>query len=218
MKSTNFSLTLFIVLACLVPYIHSFCEIPDNGLCEKNIILGNKISDLLAEVSSTIPDIHERTLILIKPDGVQRGLVGKIISRLEEKGFKLIGLKFMKADKETAKLHRSDKPKHMLEPIFSFTVDYLTMGPVVAMCWEGHDIIRGVRRMLGKTSPLDSSPGTIRGDFGIDTGRNVMHASDTNISAKYEIELWFDESELISWSRISDLWVYKDYLQRMDNN
>ena len=93
--------------------------------------------DLLEEVSSTIPDIHERTLVMVKPDGVQRGLVGKIISRFEEKGFKLIAMKFMTADKETAKLHRSDKPKHMLEPIFSFTVNYLTMGPVVPMVWEG---------------------------------------------------------------------------------
>jgi len=216
--SNNFTFILFIVLACLVPFIHSFCETPDNGLCDKNIILGNKLSDLLEEVSSTIPDIHERTLVMVKPDGVQRGLVGKIISRFEEKGFKLIAMKFMISDKETAKLHRSDKPKHMIEPIFSFTVDYLTMGPVVPMVWEGHDIIRSVRRMLGKTSPLDSNPGTIRGDFGADIGRNVIHASDTNVSAEYEISLWFKDEELVTWSRISDLWIYKDYLQRLDNN
>lgn len=98
--------------------------------------------ELLEEVSSTIPDIHERTLVMIKPDGVQRGLVGKIISRFEEKGFKLVAMKFMKAEKDMARLHRSDKPKHMVEPIFSFVVDYLTMGPVVPMVFEGHDIIR----------------------------------------------------------------------------
>ena len=99
-------------------------------------------TELLEMVRSAKPDIHERTLVMIKPDGVQRGLVGKIISRFEEKGFKLVAMKFMKADKDTARLHRSDKPKHMVEPIFSFVVDYLTMGPVVPMVFEGHDIIR----------------------------------------------------------------------------
>lgn len=126
---------------------------------------------MLSEVSDTIPAIHERTFVMVKPDGVQRGLVGKIIKRFEEKGFKLIAMKFIKADVETAKKHRSDKPKHMQEPIFSFAVNYLTMGPVVPMIWEGFDIIKSVRRMLGKTSPLESNPGTIRGDFGADVGR-----------------------------------------------
>ena len=131
-------------------------------------------TELLAEVSDTIPAIHERTFVMVKPDGVQRGLVGKIIKRFEEKGFKLIAMKFIKADVETAKKHRSDKPKHMQEPIFTFAVNYLTMGPVVPMIWEGFDIIKSVRRMLGKTSPLESNPGTIRGDFGADVGRYAL--------------------------------------------
>jgi nucleoside-diphosphate kinase len=131
---------------------------------------------------------RERTFIMIKPDGVQRGLVGPIISRFETKGFKLVALKFAAPGKEHFEKHYSDLSS---KPFFGGLVTYAASGPVVAMVWEGTNVVLTGRKMLGATRPDDSAPGTIRGDYAIDVGRNIIHGSDSVDSANKEIELWF---------------------------
>merc|ERR1712198_383234 len=147
----------------------------------------------------------ERTFIMIKPDGVQRGLVGEIIKRFEQKGFQLVAMKFMQADEELLKKHYEDLSS---KPFFPGLVKYMSSGPVVPMVWEGNDVVRMGRMMLGATNPRESNPGTIRGDFCIDIGRNICHGSDAVESAKKEIALWFDEQE-ISWDQCEEKWVYE---------
>ena len=148
---------------------------------------------------------RERTFIMIKPDGVQRGLVGDIISRFERKGFKLVGMKLEAPGKEHFEKHYSDLSA---KPFFGGLVQYASSGPVVAMVWEGHNVVATGRKMLGATRPDDSAPGTIRGDFAIDVGRNVIHGSDSVDSAKKEISLWFGE-HLTNWAHHSNSWVYE---------
>jgi nucleoside-diphosphate kinase len=148
---------------------------------------------------------RERTFIMIKPDGVQRGLVGDIISRFEKKGFKLVGMKMCAPGKEHFEKHYSDLSS---KPFFGGLVSYASSGPVVAMVWEGHNVVLTGRKMLGATRPDDSAPGTIRGDFAIDVGRNVIHGSDSVDSANKEIGLWFG-SEVVSWAHHSNSWVYE---------
>lgn len=150
--------------------------------------------------------VIERTFLVIKPDGVQRGLVGKIIARLEEKGFRLISLKLMSISKDLARKHYSE---HEGKPFFKGLVEFITSGPVVAMVWEGKDITNALRKMIGKTNPLEADAGTIRGDFGIDIGRNVVHGSDSVESAKREISLFFKNDELIPWQKDLDKWIYE---------
>jgi nucleoside-diphosphate kinase len=151
---------------------------------------------------------HERTFVMVKPDGVQRGLVGEIISRFEDRGLKLVGAKLIQIDDALAREHYGE---HEGKPFFEDLVGFITAGPVVAMVWEGQDAIRQVRGMMGETDPAESDPGTIRGDFGLDLGRNVIHGSDHEDpgSNEREIDLFFDESELLSYERIDEEWLYE---------
>ena len=132
----------------------------------------------------------ERTFVAIKPDAVQRGLIGEVISRLEKKGFTLIAMKFMQVSNELAEKHYGE---HKGKPFFNGLVKFITSGPIVVMVWEGEDIINSVRKMMGKTNPLEAEVGTIRGDFGTDIGHNVVHGSDSKASAEREINLFFKE-------------------------
>jgi len=148
----------------------------------------------------------ERTFIMVKPDGVQRGLAGEIISRFEKRGFKLVGLKLMQISRELAEKHYGE---HQGKPFFEGLVNFITSGPVVAMVWEGKDVIATARDMMGATNPLKAQPGTIRGTYGIDVGRNVIHGSDSPESAQREIALFFKEEELINYNKTIDAWIYE---------
>lgn len=148
----------------------------------------------------------ERTFIAIKPDGVQRQLVGPIIQRFEGRGFQLVGLKQIKVSQELAETHYAE---HKERPFFAGLVEFITSGPVIAMVWEGKGVVAAARKMIGKTNPLESEPGTIRGDFGIDIGRNIIHGSDAPETAEREISLWFTEAELCSWSSAATPWIYE---------
>ncbi|MEB3178331.1 MAG: nucleoside-diphosphate kinase [Nostocaceae cyanobacterium] len=148
----------------------------------------------------------ERTFLAIKPDGVQRGLVGEIIRRFETKGFTLVGLKFMSVSKELAEQHYD---VHKERPFFPSLVKFITSGPVVAMVWEGEGVVASARKMIGATNPLTSEPGTIRGDFGINIGRNIIHGSDAIETAQREIALWFPESELVNWQPHIMPWLHE---------
>jgi len=148
----------------------------------------------------------ERTFFMIKPDGVQRGLVGKIVQRIEAKGLKIVGMKFRALPPEVAKEHYVE---HVGKPFFQDLVDFITSGPSVPMVVEGKGAISEIRRINGATNPLDALPGTIRGDFGLHVGRNVVHGSDSPESATREIALHFDDSELSDYSRIDETWLYE---------
>jgi len=148
----------------------------------------------------------EQTFIAIKPDGVQRGLVGDIIGRFEKRGYKLVAIKLVTASKEHLEKHYSDLSE---KPFFKGLVTYMGSGPICAMVWEGRDAVKTGRVLLGATNPLASAPGTIRGDFAIDVGRNVCHGSDAVESAQKEIALWFDKAEIQSWKQASHDWVYE---------
>ena len=150
----------------------------------------------------------ERTFVMVKPDGVQRGLIGEIVSRLEDRGLKLVGAKFMRIDRELAEQHYGE---HEDKPFFEDLVSFITSGPVMAMVWEGQDAVSQVRTMMGETDPAESPPGTIRGDLGLDLGRNVIHGSDDEDPGanEREIELFFDENELLEWERIDETWLYE---------
>ncbi|WP_456329345.1 nucleoside-diphosphate kinase [Archaeoglobus sp.] len=148
----------------------------------------------------------ERTFVMVKPDGVQRGLVGEVISRLERKGLKIVAMKMLWIPKEMAENHYAE---HKEKPFFSALVDYITSGPVVAMVVEGKNAIKVVRTLVGATNPVEAAPGTIRGDFGLDVGRNVVHASDSPQSAEREISLFFSNDEIVSWEKADEPWIYE---------
>ncbi|CCH57884.1 hypothetical protein TBLA_0A00840 [Henningerozyma blattae CBS 6284] len=148
----------------------------------------------------------ERTFIAVKPDGVQRGLVMEIMSRFEKRGFKLVGIKILNASEELLTKHYEE---HVGKPFFPKMVSFMRSGPIVATVWEGKDVVNQGRAMLGKTNPTDSAPGTIRGDFGIDLGRNVCHGSDSVESANREIKLWFKDEELANWESNQTKWLYE---------
>jgi nucleoside-diphosphate kinase len=148
----------------------------------------------------------ERTLVLVKPDGVQRGLIGEIIGRFERRGLHLVGMKFMQMTKAQAEEHYGE---HKDKKFFPGLVAFITSAPVVAMVWEGTDAIQKVRDMMGKTSPVDSPIGTIRGDFGMDVGMNLVHGSDGAKSADTEIRRFFADHELVTWTRDVEKWVYE---------
>lgn len=147
----------------------------------------------------------EKSFVMVKPDGVQRELVGEIIRRFEKKGVKIIGLKLMKINEELAKQHYA---VHNGKIFFNDLIKFIISGPVVAMVFEGENVINIVRKMIGATDPTNAMPGTIRGDFVLDTGQNVIHASDSIENAKREIGLFFKEEELIDYSLNSNRWVY----------
>jgi nucleoside-diphosphate kinase len=148
----------------------------------------------------------ERTFLAIKPDGVQRHLVGEIIRRYEAKGFKLIGLKMLKPSRELAEKHYA---VHKERPFFAGLVDFITSGPLVAMVWEGDGAVASARKIIGATNPLTAEPGTIRGDFGVNIGRNIIHGSDAIETAQTEIALWFTQEELVEWEPNLTAWVYE---------
>ena len=148
----------------------------------------------------------ERTFLMIKPDGVQRNLVGEIIRRFEAKGFTLVGLKLMSVSKELAEKHYD---VHKERPFFPGLVQFITSGPVVAMVWEGEGVIASARKIIGATKPLEAEPGTIRGDFGVTVGRNLIHGSDGPDTAKTEVALWFTDEELVSWQPSLTSWLYE---------
>uniref|UniRef100_A0A914Z9J9 Nucleoside diphosphate kinase n=1 Tax=Panagrolaimus superbus TaxID=310955 RepID=A0A914Z9J9_9BILA len=148
----------------------------------------------------------ERTFIAIKPDGVQRGLVSKIIERFEVRGYKLVAIKMVQPTQEHLETHYQDLKT---KPFFAGLIQYMKSGPIVAMVWEGLDAVRQGRAMLGATNPLQSAPGSIRGDFCIQTGRNICHGSDSVESANHEISLWFKEDELCSYKHNSQNLIYE---------
>ncbi|AWP18733.1 putative nucleoside diphosphate kinase 3 [Scophthalmus maximus] len=149
--------------------------------------------------------VNERTFLAVKPDGVQRKLVGEIVQRFERKGFKLVGLKLMQASEELLREHYSELRS---KPFFSGLIAYMSSGPVVAMVWQGLDVVKTARKMLGETNPADSLPGTIRGDYCVEVGRNVIHGSDSVASAQREISLWFRQNELLCWEDNCSHWIY----------
>ncbi|KAG6384969.1 hypothetical protein SASPL_153792 [Salvia splendens] len=146
----------------------------------------------------------EETYIMIKPDGVQRGLVGEIISRFEKKGFKLTGLKLFECPKELAEEHYMDLRERSFFPKL---ISYITSGPVVCMAWEGVGVVDSARKLIGATNPLNAMPGTIRGDLAVQTGRNVVHGSDSPENGIRELALWFKEGELCKWTPTIDPWL-----------
>ena len=148
----------------------------------------------------------ERTFIAIKPDGVQRHLVGEIIRRFEAKGYKLVGLKLVNPTEDFAREHYADLNGR---PFFPGLVKYFSSGPVIAMVWEGRNAISGGRKLVGATNPDDSAPGSIRGDLCVNVGRNIIHGSDSADSAQHEISLWFKDGEVADWSPSDYLWVYE---------
>jgi nucleoside-diphosphate kinase len=148
----------------------------------------------------------ERTFLAIKPDGVQRKLIGEIIQRFETKGFTLVGLKLMNVSRELAETHYG---VHKERPFFKGLVEFITSGPVVAMVWEGDGVIASARKIIGATNPLNAEPGTIRGDFGVNVGRNLIHGSDAPETAQQEIALWFKEEELCNWQPTLMSWIHE---------
>jgi nucleoside-diphosphate kinase len=148
----------------------------------------------------------ERTLVLIKPDAMQRGLAGEIIGRLERRGLKITGMRLMKVSRPLAQKHYGE---HRGKPFYPGLVDYISSSPVLAAVFEGNDAIRAVRQTFGATDPKEATPGSVRADFGIDKGRNLTHASDSPESAKREIALFFGDAPPIAWKRDTDAWIFE---------
>ena len=146
----------------------------------------------------------EQTLVLVKPDGVQRGLIGEIIGRLEMRGLKLVGMKLLQVDEGLAHRHYGE---HVDRPFFPGLVSFITSGPAVAMAWEANNAVEIVRSTMGPTNPAGAAPGTIRGDLGVDIGRNLIHGSDSPESAQRELALFFQPGELLSYNRSNDSWI-----------
>ena len=148
----------------------------------------------------------ERTLVLIKPDGVQRGLIGEVIARLERRGLRLVAAKFMQVSTELAETHYAI---HKGKPFYEGLISYITSAPVMAMAWEGPNAIAAVRQTMGATRPTEAAPGSVRHDFALEVGRNLAHASDTVENGEKEVELWFKNEELVDWKREVDRWVFE---------
>ena len=146
----------------------------------------------------------QRTLVLVKPDGVQRGLVGEVISRLERRGLRLAGLKLMQVDDALARQHYAE---HVERPFFPGLAQFITSSPLVAMVWEADNAVSIVRQTMGETNPVNSPAGTIRGDLGIDIGRNLVHGSDSPESAEREVNLFFRAEEILSYDRSLSPWI-----------
>jgi nucleoside-diphosphate kinase len=148
----------------------------------------------------------ERTLVLIKPDAVQRGLIGQIISRLEQRGLKLVAMKFIQMDGDLAGRHYGI---HQGKPFFDGLIAFITSAPVVAMVWQGENAVQVVRNTMGSTRPAESAPGTIRGDLGLTVGRNLVHGSDSLETAAQEVALFFGDDELVDWQRSGEEWIHE---------
>jgi nucleoside-diphosphate kinase len=148
--------------------------------------------------------VNERTLVLVKPDGVQRLLVGRLLTRFEERGLKLVGLKLVQVDRALAERHYE---VHRAKPFFGSLVDFITSSPLVAAAFEGPNAIGVVRSMVGATKPHEAAPGTIRGDYALETAQNLIHASDGPETAQSELALWFQPEELVGYERDIDRWA-----------
>ncbi len=148
----------------------------------------------------------ERTLVLVKPDGVQRGLIGEVTSRLERRGLKLVGAKFLKVSRELAEQHYA---VHHGKPFYEGLVNYIISAPVMAMVWEGPRAVSAVRQTMGATRPTEAAPGSLRHDFGLSIGRNLTHASDSPENGEKEVSLWFTPQELVHWDRPLDAWIFE---------
>ena len=148
----------------------------------------------------------ERSLVLVKPDGVQRGLIGEVIARFERRGLRLAGAKFMQVSLELAKTHYAE---HEGKPFYDGLISYITSAPVMAMVWEGPNSVAAIRQTVGSTKPVEAAPGTIRHDFALEVGRNLIHASDKPETGARETALWFKNEELVDWTREVDRWVFE---------
>ncbi|RJX23695.1 MAG: nucleoside-diphosphate kinase [Dethiobacter sp.] len=147
----------------------------------------------------------EKTFVMLKPDAIQRNLAGEIIGRLEKRGLKLVAMKMLRIGKEMAEQHYGE---HQGKPFFDDLVSFITSGPVIAMIWEGKQAVQVTRKMMGSTDPQEALPGTIRGDYGLFTGNNIIHGSDSTESAGREISLFFSEEEIITYHKDMDSWIY----------
>lgn len=150
--------------------------------------------------------ILERTLVFVKPDGVQRGLIGEVISRLERRGLRLVGAKFLAVSQELAEKHYAI---HKGKAFYDGLIKYITSSPVMAMVWQGPNAVAAVRQTMGATRPAEAAPGSLRHDFALEVGRNISHASDSVENGQQEIALWFKDEELVSWERAIDPWVFE---------
>ena len=148
----------------------------------------------------------ERTLVIVKPDGVQRGLIGPILSRLEARGLRIIGLKLVQVSHDLAARHYAE---HEGKPFYPGLLKYITSAPVIVACVEGTSAVQMVRNTVGATNPLNAAPGTIRADYALDIGRNLIHASDAPATAERELALWFTEGELVPYARDIDPWIFE---------
>jgi nucleoside-diphosphate kinase len=148
----------------------------------------------------------ERSLVLVKPDGVQRALIGEVISRLERRGLRLVAAKFMAVSKELAETHYAI---HKGKPFYDGLIAYITSAPVMAMTWEGPNAVAAIRQTMGATRPTEAAPGSLRHDFALEVGRNLTHASDSVENGEAEVALWFKKNELVDWKRSVDQWVFE---------
>ncbi len=146
----------------------------------------------------------EKTFVMVKPDGVQRNLTGEVITRFEHKGFVLVAAKLMMVSRELAEEHYAE---HKERPFFGELVDFITSGPVFAMVWQGSNVISSIRNLMGTTNPVNAAPGTIRGDFGVSMGMNIIHGSDSPESAAREIGLWFSDAEVLTVEKTIQRWI-----------
>lgn len=146
----------------------------------------------------------EQTFVMVKPDGVQRGLISVVIKSLEEKGYKLAAIKVMNISSDLAQRHYAE---HAGKSFFKELIQFITSGPIVAMVWEGRSVVQGVRKILGATNPIEAVPGSLRGSYGVDIGRNIVHGSDSLESARREIGLFFNSEEIIEYQRTMDKWI-----------
>lgn len=146
----------------------------------------------------------EKTFLMVKPDGVQRNLTGEIVQRFEKKGYQLVGAKLMQIPQEVAEQHYGE---HKERPFFGELISFITSGPVFAMVWQGDNVIKVAREMMGKTNPVDAAPGTIRGDYAVQMGMNIIHGSDSVESAEREINLFFNQNELVEYTREINKWI-----------
>ena len=148
----------------------------------------------------------ERTLVLVKPDGVQRGLIGEVIGRLERRGLRLVAAKFIQVSRDLAETHYAI---HKGKPFYDGLIEYITSAPVMAMVWEGPNAVAAIRQTMGATRPTEAAPGSIRHDYALEVGRNLTHASDSIENGIKEIALWFRPAELVDWKRDSDRWIFE---------
>lgn len=148
----------------------------------------------------------ERSLVLVKPDGVQRALIGEVISRLERRGLRLVAARFLHVSRDLAETHYAI---HKGKPFYDGLISYITSAPVMAMVWEGPNAVAAIRQTMGATRPTEAAPGSLRHDFALEVGRNLTHASDSVENGEKEVALWFTKSELVDWKRDVDRWVFE---------